>query len=56
MRRGLIAGRKADVVVDGGTLTIEWLPDDHVLLTGPVATSFTGTLDPRLLNGAAAGA
>ncbi|HBC08878.1 MAG TPA: diaminopimelate epimerase [Rhodospirillaceae bacterium] len=55
VRRGLIAGRKADVIVDGGTLTIEWLPDDHVLLTGPVATSFTGTLDPRLLNGAATG-
>jgi diaminopimelate epimerase len=56
VRRGLIEGRKADVIVDGGTLTIEWLPDDHVLLTGPVATSFTGTLDPRLLNGSAGGA
>ena len=53
VRRGLIKGRKADVIVDGGTLTIEWLPDNHVLMTGPVATSFTGTLDPRLLNGGA---
>ncbi|MEQ8229929.1 MAG: diaminopimelate epimerase [Rhodospirillales bacterium] len=54
VRRGLIDGRKADVIVDGGTLTIEWLPDNHVLMTGPVATSFSGTLDPRLLNGGGA--
>jgi diaminopimelate epimerase len=47
-RRGLV-GRKADVVLDGGTLTIEWLPDDHVLMTGPVALSFAGRLDPSLL-------
>jgi diaminopimelate epimerase len=47
-RRGLV-GRKADVVLDGGTLTIEWLPDDHVLMTGPVALSFRGTLDADLL-------
>jgi diaminopimelate epimerase len=46
-RRGL-TGRKAEVVLDGGTLTIEWLPDDHVLMTGPVALSFTGELDPTL--------
>ena len=51
VRRGIIPGRKADVVLDGGALTIEWLPDDHVLMTGPVATSFTGTLNPRLFNG-----
>ncbi len=42
-RRGL-TGRKAEVVLDGGTLFIEWLPDDHVLMTGPVATSFKGEL------------
>jgi diaminopimelate epimerase len=46
-RRGLCP-RKADIVLDGGTLTIEWLADDHVLMTGPVATSFVGTLDPSL--------
>ncbi len=43
-RRGL-TGRRADVVVDGGRLGIEWLKDDHVLMSGPVATSFSGTLD-----------
>lgn len=43
-RRGL-TGRCADVIVDGGRLGIEWLKDDHVLMSGPVATSFSGTLD-----------
>ncbi|MGE5515402.1 MAG: diaminopimelate epimerase [Bacteroidota bacterium] len=47
-RRGL-TGRKADVVLDGGVLSIEWLADDHVLMTGPVALAFQGTLDPSLL-------
>ncbi len=28
-RRGL-TGRKAEVIVDGGTLTIEWLENGHV--------------------------
>ncbi|PWC37067.1 diaminopimelate epimerase [Azospirillum sp. TSO22-1] len=46
-RRGL-TGRKADVVLDGGTLTIEWREDGHVLMTGPVAVSFTGRLAPEL--------
>jgi diaminopimelate epimerase len=43
-RRGL-AGRRAIVAVDGGELEIEWREDDHVLMTGPVATSFTGEID-----------
>jgi diaminopimelate epimerase len=47
-RRG-IAERKATVMLDGGALEIEWLKDGHVLMTGPVATSFTGTLAPELL-------
>lgn len=47
-RRGL-APRKSEVILDGGRLTIEWLADNHVLMTGPVATSFSGTLDPSLL-------
>jgi diaminopimelate epimerase len=52
VRRGLTA-RKADVVLDGGTLDIEWTGDGHVRMTGPVATSFTGTLDDSLLRGVA---
>ena len=43
-RRGL-TGRRATVVVDGGELEIEWRDDGHVLMTGPVATAFTGEID-----------
>ncbi len=46
-RRGLTE-RKASVVLDGGELEIEWMRDGHVMMTGPVATSFTGTLDAQL--------
>jgi len=48
-RRGLTP-RRAELILDGGSLEIEWLPDDHVLMTGPVASSFTGLLDPSLLS------
>ena len=47
-RRGLV-NRKADVVLEGGTLTIEWLRDDHVLMTGGIALAFKGELDQSLL-------
>src|SRR5262244_2573096 len=47
-RRGLVS-RRADVTVDGGTLSIEWLRDDHVLMTGGVALAFKGELDRSLL-------
>ncbi len=31
--------------MDGGELIVEWRKDDdHVLMTGPVAVEFTGTL------------
>ena len=42
-RRGL-TGRKADIVLDGGVLTIEWLDNGHVMMIGPVALAYTGTL------------
>lgn len=48
-RRGLTS-RRAQVVLDGGELVIEWLPDGHVLMTGPVATVFAGTLDGAILS------
>src|SRR5215468_2741585 len=51
-RRGL-AERRADVILDGGTLEIEWAANGHVRMTGPVATSFSGVLDESLLRGAA---
>lgn len=43
-RRGL-TDRRAELLMDGGALSAEWREDGHVLLTGPVATSFTGMLD-----------
>ena len=45
IRRGL-TGRKVDLVLDGGTLKIEWREEDgHVLMTGPTATPFRGRVD-----------
>jgi len=43
-RRGL-TGRHATVSLPGGDLWMEWRADGHVLMTGPVATAFTGALD-----------
>lgn len=51
-RRGL-TGRRAAVILDGGELEIEWredgpngdAPRGSVLMTGPVATAFTGEID-----------
>jgi diaminopimelate epimerase len=43
-RRGLTV-RRAAVIVDGGTLDIEWRDDDHVLMTGPTATAFQGCIN-----------
>ena len=51
-RRGL-AGRTAEVMLDGGPLGIAWREDNHVLMTGPVMTSFTGALAEGLIRGAA---
>jgi len=49
VRRGLV-DRKAEVMMDGGPLTIEWRESDgHVLMTGPIATSYSGTLAPELV-------
>jgi len=47
-RRGLV-DRKADVILDGGALSVEWLRDDHVLMTGGIALAFKGELDASLL-------
>lgn len=41
-------GRKAEVVLDGGPLLIEWRESDgHVIMTGPTATVYRGQLDLR---------
>lgn len=38
--------RKATITVPGGDLVVEWLPDDHVTLTGPAEYEWRGTVDP----------
>jgi diaminopimelate epimerase len=39
-------GRKVEVVLDGGTLKIEWRESDgHVIMTGPGALVFRGQID-----------
>jgi diaminopimelate epimerase len=42
-RRGL-AERRGIVVADGGELEITWRDDGHVLMAGPVARVFSGTI------------
>jgi diaminopimelate epimerase len=43
-----LAERRAVVEVDGGELEIAWRADGHVLMTGPVATTFRGGVDLML--------
>jgi diaminopimelate epimerase len=44
-RRGL-TGRRVEIAVDGGMLSVDWREDGHVVLTGPIAVSFSGNLAP----------
>lgn len=45
VRRGL-SERKATILMDGGDLIIEWRESDgRIIMTGPAALSFHGTLD-----------
>lgn len=40
------ASRKSNIVMDGGTLSIEWLNSDgHVYMTGPAAFAFEGEVE-----------
>ena len=48
--RRQLTNRAVDVVLDGGTLKIEWLADNNVLMTGPVSKSFSGQMDPELMD------
>jgi diaminopimelate epimerase len=47
-RRGL-SERQVSIDLNGGTLKLQWMADNHVMMTGPVATSFSGLVDPALL-------
>lgn len=44
MQRGLV-GRKVDVTLPGGKLQIEWDDRDHIQMSGPATTSFTGSFE-----------
>jgi diaminopimelate epimerase len=45
IRKGLV-NRKVELILDGGSLFIEWREEDgHVLMTGPGITSFAGEID-----------
>ncbi|WP_374303174.1 diaminopimelate epimerase [Ferrovibrio sp.] len=41
-----LAERKAAIILDGGTLTIEWAADNHIYMTGPAAEAFRGEIPP----------
>lgn len=40
------APRQTDIVMDGGTLHIEWGADNHVRMTGPAEIVFDGEMEP----------
>lgn len=46
VRRGLMQ-RKAEVVLDGGSLFIEWRDDDRVILIGTASAVFSGVFAPE---------
>jgi diaminopimelate epimerase len=47
-RRNL-TGRRANVILDGGALDIQWRDDGHVIMTGPATLAFEGSFDPAFL-------
>jgi diaminopimelate epimerase len=47
-RRGL-TGRNVDIVMEHGTLGIEWLRDGHVMMAGGISLAYQGELDRSLL-------
>ncbi len=38
-------GRRNDIIMDGGTLTIEWAENGHVMMSGPAAFAFEGEVE-----------
>ncbi|MGH6826306.1 diaminopimelate epimerase [Methyloceanibacter sp.] len=51
VRLGL-TGRHVTVTLPGGDLVIDWRDtDDHILMTGPFALDYQGTIPPELLQG-----
>lgn len=52
-RRGLTS-RRVRIDMDGGPLFMEWLENGHVLMTGAATEVYQGTINPALLEEAAA--
>ena len=47
-----LAGRKVEVILDGGSLEIEWRAgDDHIVMTGPTTLVYRGEIDLSALEG-----
>jgi diaminopimelate epimerase len=45
-----LTGRRVTVTLPGGDLVIDWREnDDHILMTGPFALDYQGTIPPELL-------
>jgi diaminopimelate epimerase len=44
-----LTGAAARISMPGGDLFMQWRQDGHVLMTGTIATTFTGQVDPRAL-------
>jgi diaminopimelate epimerase len=51
MRKGL-ADRRVTVTLPGGPLVIDWTPNNHILMTGPVELEYEGHLEPEFPTGA----
>jgi diaminopimelate epimerase len=51
MRKGL-ADRRVTVTLPGGRLVIDWTPNNHILMTGPVELEYEGYLEPEFPTGA----
>ncbi|MDA0664213.1 MAG: diaminopimelate epimerase [Proteobacteria bacterium] len=46
--RRRLTERRVEVILDGGSLFIEWRDDNHVVMSGPVAFVYTGVLDDAM--------
>jgi diaminopimelate epimerase len=42
--RNNFTARKAEVILDGGSLNIEWVDNGSVIMTGPTTVSFRGEI------------
>jgi diaminopimelate epimerase len=49
--RRSLTGRSVEMRLDGGILNIDTRDDDHVIMTGPAAISYTGNFDDSLVEG-----